>query len=274
MAKPVDKKSLRTRVLSSVVIILAVIVPAFFGGILFYLVTFAASAIGLFEFYRVFRIEKKPLGFFGYALAVLYWILLYLNKEELILPVLVFGFLFMMGFYVFGFAKTDSVKAMAAFFGFFYTVVLFSYFYRVRVLGDGVYLICLVFIGSWVCDTCAYLTGILFGKHKMAPVLSPKKSIEGAIGGVAGSVLLGLVFGLLFRSHFQSVKAPVIACTVIAFAASFISMIGDLTASAFKRNHDIKDYSHLIPGHGGILDRFDSVIFVSPVIFYLAVLFI
>ena len=99
----------------------------------------------------------------------------------------------------------------------------------------------------------------------MAPVLSPKKSIEGAVGGVAGAVLLGVIYAFF-------TKGGMVEYGIICGVGALISMVGDLAASAIKRNMDIKDYGKLIPGHGGVLDRFDSVIFTAPVIYYLAVI--
>lgn len=109
---------------------------------------------------------------------------------------------------------------------------------------------------------------MLFGRHKLAPVLSPKKSIEGAIGGMIGAALLGALYGAVFGTHMEEVGNPVIACCAACAIAAVISQIGDLAASAIKRNHNIKDYGHLIPGHGGILDRFDSMIFTAPAIYF------
>jgi phosphatidate cytidylyltransferase len=106
---------------------------------------------------------------------------------------------------------------------------------------------------------------MLIGKHKMAPVLSPKKSVEGGIGGVVGAALLGAIYGAL-------TGGPVFEYALICTVGALISMVGDLAASAIKRNQGIKDYGNLIPGHGGILDRFDSVIFTAPVIYFLAVM--
>ena len=108
----------------------------------------------------------------------------------------------------------------------------------------------------------------------MAPVLSPKKSVEGGIGGVCGSVHFGVIYGLLFGSKLTAFPQPALAFGVIAFFAALVSMAGDLLASAFKRAKGIKDYSQLIPGHGGILDRFDSIITVAPMIFIVAGFFI
>ena len=115
----------------------------------------------------------------------------------------------------------------------------------------------------------AYCTGMLIGKHKMAPILSPKKSIEGAVGGVVGAMLIGVIYTLIFQNHITIFQNPVVSVALLSGVGALISMIGDLAASAIKRNHKIKDYGKLIPGHGGILDRFDSVIFTAPVVYYL-----
>ena len=130
----------------------------------------------------------------------------------------------------------------------------------------------LVFMSSWVCDTCAYVVGMLLGKHKLTPKLSPKKSVEGAIGGVAGSALAGGLFGWLYVACTDSGYGVIAVFTIICLVGSVVSQCGDLTASAIKRNYEVKDYGKLIPGHGGILDRFDSVIFTAPMVFFLVML--
>ena len=135
-------------------------------------------------------------------------------------------------------------------------------------MADGKYLVWLIFLSSWGCDTCAYCVGMLLGKHKLAPVLSPKKSIEGAVGGVVGAALLGLLYASLFGHEMTDVANPHLACAAACGIAAVISQIGDLAASAIKRNHEVKDYGHLIPGHGGVLDRFDSMLFTAPAIYF------
>ena len=112
---------------------------------------------------------------------------------------------------------------------------------------------------------------MLFGKHKMSPVLSPKKSVEGAVGGVVGAALLGALYGMFVNAQMGDVNAIVIFA-IICIVGALISMVGDLTASAIKRNYDIKDYGKLIPGHGGIMDRFDSMSFAAPVMWLLVTL--
>ena len=111
---------------------------------------------------------------------------------------------------------------------------------------------------------------VCFGKRKIFPKLSPKKSLEGHIGGIVGAALIGLIYGNIFQGKITGVNNPKLAFAVIGAASSVISQIGDLAASAIKRNYEIKDYGKLIPGHGGILDRFDSIIFTAPVVYYLS----
>ena len=110
---------------------------------------------------------------------------------------------------------------------------------------------------------------MLIGKHKLAPILSPKKSIEGGIGGILGAALIGVLYGLAIN-YWGNAAADILEYAIIGAVGGAISQIGDLAASAIKRYHNIKDYGKLIPGHGGILDRFDSVIFTDTIIFYLS----
>lgn len=177
---------------------------------------------------------------------------------------------FFMLVYVFTFPKYSFTDIAYAFTGFEYVVVFMSFVYLTRCLSNGKYEFWLIFISSWICDTFAYLVGCTIGKHKLAPVLSPKKSIEGSIGGIAGAVLVAFLFGYLIEHKMFGGSNHALVYMIICAFGAVVSQIGDLTASGIKRNHDIKDYGHLIPGHGGILDRFDSVIFVAPVIYLLS----
>ena len=172
--------------------------------------------------------------------------------------------------FVFGYPKFHANQIIAAFFGVFYVAVMLSCIYETRSLEGGKYLVWLIFLCSWGCDTCAYCVGMLFGKHKMAPVLSPKKSIEGAVGGVLGAALLGAIYAAATGAYNPNPAHTPLIYAIICGVGALVSMVGDLAASAIKRQENIKDYGTLIPGHGGILDRFDSVIFTAPIIYYLA----
>lgn len=264
----------KTRLLSGIVLVIAALVLIITGGDVLLVSTLVISYIGMYELYRVFGIEKSVLAAIGYAAAFLY----YANIRFVFVPdmmMFVLGLLILLMFaYVFTYPKFHTEQILAAFFGVFYVAVMLSYVYQTRMLHAGAYIVWLIFLCSWGCDTCAYCVGVLIGKHKMAPKLSPKKSIEGAIGGVLGAVLLTVLYGMIFREAMGTDVTQVFIMAGISAVGALISMVGDLTASAIKRNYEIKDYGRLIPGHGGILDRFDSVIFTAPIIYFLAANFI
>ena len=240
------------------------------GGNLLLTVLGIISIIGLFELYRVFQIEKTPLGVIGYAASIVYYLnLVFHFIPDIMIFVMAFLILCMCAF-VFGYPKFHANQVIAAFFGVFYVSMMLSCIYETRMLPGGRYLVWLIFLCSWGCDTCAYCVGMLFGKHKMAPVLSPKKSVEGAVGGVVGAALLTIIYGFIFKQSMGADNSYILMMALICAAGALISMVGDLAASAIKRNYEIKDYGKLIPGHGGILDRFDSVIFTAPIIYYLS----
>lgn len=141
---------------------------------------------------------------------------------------------------------------------------------------EGIFFIGLAFSCSWFTDTFAYVVGVKFGKHKMAPVISPKKSVEGAIGGVVITAAINVLLVYLFtigcknlydHTFFGESAMKYVYIIPISIILSLVSMLGDLSASVIKRNYGIKDYGKLIPGHGGIMDRFDSVIFVAPTLY-------
>jgi phosphatidate cytidylyltransferase len=229
------------------------------------------SLIGLFELYRVFEIQNKLLGVVGYGITILYYADLYWNFTNDPLLILVPGMMVILAIYVFSFPKYHANQMMSAVFGTLYVGILISYVYQTRMLPEGSYLVWLIFLSSWGCDTCAYCAGRLFGKHKMAPVLSPKKTVEGAIGGVIGSILLTLLYSVIMRRFMEIPDKTMYVMLAVSAVGAFISMVGDLAASAIKRNYEVKDYGKLIPGHGGILDRFDSVFFTAPIVYYMAV---
>ena len=220
------------------------------------------------------EIQNKALGFAGYLATVVYYGMLFTGNMEYMTFLTILYLVVLMAVYVFSFPTFRSEQVMTAYFGFFYVAVLLSYIYQTRMLSDGMVVVWLIFLSSWGCDTCAYCVGMLIGKHKMSPKLSPKKSVEGAIGGVAGAALLTALYCFIFRSQMNLTGTEIGILAVIAAVAGLISMVGDLTASAIKRFFDIKDYGHLIPGHGGIMDRFDSMIITAPIIYFLAYHFI
>lgn len=127
----------------------------------------------------------------------------------------------------------------------------------------GPFIVLLPLLAAWGADTCALFAGMFFGRHKLAPVVSPKKTVEGAIGGVIGGAVLVLLAALIMNATLK-LGLPLWAAVVLGACGAILGEIGDLSFSVIKRQTGIKDYGHIFPGHGGVLDRFDSVIFVAP----------
>ena len=258
----------RTRLISGIVLVALAILLVTKGGVLLYCVTAAISLIGMFELYRVMGIEKKAPGIAGYLACLGYYGLVWFEGQHYVTLLAIAALMVLMSIYVFTFPKYGTEQITVAFFGIFYLGIMLSYLYQVRAMADGKYLVWLILLSSWGCDTFAYCVGKLFGKHKMTPKLSPKKTVEGAVGGIVGAAVLGFLYGTFFKNNMIQVTNPGVISAAACAIAAVISMVGDLAASAIKRNHDIKDYGNLIPGHGGILDRFDSMIFTAPAIYF------
>ncbi len=263
----------KTRLLSGIILLAITIAVVVMGGNVLFAVLLAISLIGMTELYKVVGMNKALPGILGYAAGVAYYAILYFKATEYQLMVFIIFLLLLMLAYVFSFPKYTIEQLAVTFLGLFYVSIMLSFIYQVRILEGGAWIVWLIFIGAWGSDTCAYSVGVLLGKHKLAPKLSPKKSIEGSIGGVVGAALIGFLYATIFRNHISGINNPQLIYAVIGACSSVLSQLGDLAASAIKRNHDIKDYGKLIPGHGGILDRFDSIIFTAPIVYYLTVLF-
>lgn len=259
----------KTRLLSGIVLLILIISTGILGGPVFGLFVAAISLIAFFEFMNLVSMKKSIYLIAGIAAALGYFALVYFEKTNFADAAAVVTLLLFMAIYVITYPKFESQQVFAAFTGFVYSVLLLSYLYRVRALDGGVYLLWIVFIGSWGSDTCAYCVGMLFGKHKAFPKLSPKKSVEGCIGGAVGAALICTIYAICLN-RFTDKNVSVLLFSMIGLCASVVSQIGDLAASAMKRNFGIKDYGKLIPGHGGILDRFDSIIFTAPIVYCLA----
>ena len=263
----------KTRLISGIFLVIAALLTIISGGYVLFVTLLCVSLLGIQELYKAMEVHKDGIGLLemaGYLGAVLYYASLLLDFERYGMMAVLLGLVLLMFVYVFTYPKYEADQVMSAFFGIVYVAVMLSFIFLTRNLEGGKFIVWLIFLCSWGCDTCAYCVGMLIGKHKMAPKLSPKKSIEGGIGGLAGAALLGALYALAINK-WGGASAGVGEYALICFVGGIISMIGDLAASAIKRNHEIKDYGKLIPGHGGILDRFDSVIFTAPVIYYLAV---
>lgn len=257
---------MKTRILSGLIMV-PLLVILYFGGYVLMAACFLIGILGVREFYKGFEaMDIKPAYWVAYVSAVgLYGIKL-LTEDSNWYMLWFFAVVILSLLYLFKIEKRKLEDAMATLTGIFYIVFFSFHIALIGMSGDYAILVWLVVLTAFGTDIMAYFTGYLLGKHKLCPKISPKKTIEGAVGGVLGSVILCGVFGYFFAADIW------LHCLVIGLLGGVISQFGDLTASIFKRKMGIKDYGNLIPGHGGILDRFDSVLFTGPLVWYYIVI--
>lgn len=232
------------------------------GGVVLALSLLLITLIGLREFYSsIAKGGYLPVSWAGYAITVaLYTLFIYGENIGTIMSLLPIILVLLLVVWVISYKTVRFEDLMITWFGFTYITLLFSTLLLIDRLNIQ-HAIWLVFVISWSCDSLAYLTGLSIGKHKLAPAISPKKTIEGALGGIVGSMLGCLVFA------YYMMPEHMMPLTIVGFIGSIFSQTGDLTASLIKRKMAVKDFGYLFPGHGGVLDRFDSILFTAPVVY-------
>ena len=146
--------------------------------------------------------------------------------------------------------------------------VPFLFVSMTRRLGNENLDVLVILIGCWITDSCAYFSGYFFGKHKLAPQISPKKTIEGSVGGVLGVIVIMIAYTYV-AGNIMNISVNLVSAAIVGLTGGILSQFGDLCASIIKREHGIKDYGNIMPGHGGVMDRFDSLLFVAPAVFYI-----
>lgn len=244
------------------------------GGPLLKIGNIGIGLIAMHEFYGAFTKERSGLHTIGYAFALLYGVFIEkITYGNQYFSVFVSAFMVVLLIYtVMNHKKATALDGMTTFFGFFYCFFLLNHIYLVREFAYGRELIWLAFITAFGCDTGAYFVGVSIGKHKLIPDLSPNKTIEGSLGGIAFATVLSIAFGTILDHFivFEGVNLMLL-CGLVGLVGSLLAQIGDLSASAMKRLSGVKDFGKLIPGHGGIIDRFDSVILTTPALYYLMI---
>ena len=257
------------RVITSVIAL-----PIFFfficyGGNVLNVGVLLLSIIGLYEYSRAFNnIDIRPM-FKLSILATIGIYLVYMFNLDLNFYLLILTSYLIMLMLINLFNESDqiidiSVTAL----GFIYVVLCFMHLPLLASLGNT-YILLIAFILAWITDTCAYFAGRFFGKRKLLPSVSPKKTVEGAIGGTLGTLIFTVVYTKFFVPDF-----PMFLTVPLAVIGSISGQIGDLIASKIKRYTGIKDFGKIFPGHGGVLDRFDSILLTAPVVYYFAVLYL
>ncbi len=236
------------------------------------------SCMAVFEIEKAVRLTNKLIISASLVLAAIIPFAVHFNVN---IPVSAVGGIYVvliLIFMLFKFEETKFEQAVIAIFSSVAVPYSFSLLIVFRDIDihfggytkkDGIFLLIFAFFASWMTDIFAYFVGSKLGKHKLCPKISPKKSVEGAVGGVLGAILLNLLLLFVFKQFVFDNESPLsyVGVGVLSGVLSVVSMFGDLAASTIKRNFGIKDFGKLLPGHGGIMDRFDSVLFVLPVLY-------
>lgn len=253
---------MKTRILSGLIMLpLAILI--FLGGKVLTLACFVIGIMAVREFFNGFKaLDIKPSYNVAYVSTLLLYVINLFADDYKWYMMWTFVVLLMSLLYLFKIDERKLEDAMATITGVLYVVFFSFHVTLVEQTGEYGILVWLIFLTAFGTDIMAYFSGYAFGKHKLCPKISPKKTIEGSIGGTLGSVVLCGIFGYLVMPRL------LVHCLIIGVLGAIVSQFGDLTASIFKRKMGIKDYGNLIPGHGGILDRFDSVLFTAPIIYY------
>ncbi len=266
---------MKTRIITAVICTLVFLPFLIFSDtIAFSMILAFASALGIYEMMRCIG-EKSlwvliPACFIGAMLPICAKLYSdeqsFFNFAHKILVVFVF---YLAVIAVFSKGKKDISTMAMIYVTVGFIVNGFSSIVLLREYPFGQYIYLLVFICPWITDIFAYFTGYFFGKHKLIPDVSPKKTVEGAIGGIVFCTLALVLYGFVMTVVVDGIKANYLAFVCVGIVLSVVSQCGDLVFSLIKRKYGIKDYGKLMPGHGGILDRFDSVIASAPFVLLL-----
>lgn len=264
---------MKTRIITGIFLLLFLLLMCVLADTEVFTVALAlVTLIGVYEMLDCTKLKKNlfisiPL----YLIAVAAPFLMRHLRAEVFdhLPKIVIAFLlfilYVLAVVVFSHGKLDITEAIAGTMLSLYIIGAMACIMYVRDLKNGEYYWIFLFMGAWVTDVFAYFTGKFFGKHKLNPEISPKKTIEGSIGGTVFCVIFFVVYAIILREVYH-IPVNVLICGVTGLLAAIVSQIGDLSMSAIKRHYGVKDFGNLLPGHGGILDRFDSIIAVAVVL--------
>jgi phosphatidate cytidylyltransferase len=259
---------MKIRIISSLIALPLLFGVMFLGGNVLLVACALLSIVGIFEFYNAFsRIKVYPIYIVGYIATISYYLNIATIKSGVITSAIVFmTVLSLLVANVFA-KKRDIFDMLVTLGGIFYITFFFSHVYLLSQIDTTRFFIWFIFILAWVSDTFAYFTGYFFGRTKLIPDVSPKKTVEGSLGGILGTVLVCVAYSMAFDKSF------IYYSMLLALIGSPLSQIGDLIASKIKRHTGIKDFGNIMPGHGGVLDRFDSILITAPVVYYFVVVY-
>lgn len=259
------------RIITAVIFVPILAILLILGGYFVFGLTLFLALVGMHEY--VHAVNKKLELPIHYALPLIltaFMIVVMKFDYQYTVPALLISFIIV--FITEILSKEHSVyRAVATVFGLVYVPLMLGHLQLFDAIPQGLYYLWLVFIIAFVTDTGAYFIGRFFGKTPLIPEISPNKTVAGSVGGTVAAVILTVAYGILMRAKF-CFDLPIFSYAILGVVGSIVSQFGDLTASMIKRKTGIKDYGKLLPGHGGVLDRFDSVIFVLPIVYLFAML--
>jgi phosphatidate cytidylyltransferase len=266
-------KNLIVRVLIAVIFIPFILYISYFGSIPFMSFVNLLIFLGLIEFSSILKLKGI---FFSQTFLILFGLLIgvstYFHREGFVFMIILFGLLISGLFQLIKYRFDKAIENLSSFlFGLIYVALFFSFLILIREFPlksgldyqvGGLWIIFL-FLCTWLSDILSYFVGTPFGKHKILPQVSPNKSWEGSFGGIAGALLAAFISKSIFLK-----ELPLFHLLSLAILISVFGQIGDFVESSFKRQVNLKDSSSIIPGHGGILDRFDSLLFSAPLVYF------
>ena len=258
---------LKTRVISAIIGLPLILGTLFIGGNFLIVIVFLLSILGLYEFYNAFaNVGYKPSAWIGYISTTIYYYLIAAKKNSIVSLLAILFIVILLLFLDILKRDNNIIDGAVTILGMIYVSFMFSNIIYLQNGAHGRFLVWLPFLTAWSSDTFAYFAGNAFGKNKLCYKISPNKTVEGSIGGILGSMIFSIVAGIIFNNIGFSI--PLLHYGIIGILCGIIGQIGDLFASFIKRFCKVKDYGSILPGHGGILDRFDSILFTAPTVYF------
>lgn len=255
------------RIISAIIGLPFLLAVVIIGGMPLFIAILLISLVALWEFYGACKSKFTPMKTVGYIGTVVILTLMNFTFESFYILMLLFILVIILNIIKLIDHKYNFIDISITLYSLIYIPFLLGHILLITKQTNDI-VIWLIFIAAWGTDTLAYFSGYLFGKRKLCPSISPKKTVEGAIGGTLGSMIISLIFGYFFLKDYLFVVA------LIGFLGSIAAQIGDLSASLIKRYIGIKDFGNIMPGHGGVLDRFDSILFTAPTVYYILIFLI
>ena len=263
---------MRIRIFSGLAALAILLVITFANKELFAVTCFILALLAVNEFFDSFKKEGfNPMKIFGFLWCAAIPVIVFSKLGYFIIPDgIVFLAFFastalLFAFLVFNIEHTSSGDISTTVLGTSYIVIAFLSMAMIRALPDGALLIWIAFIGAWATDTFSYFFGVKLGRHKILPLVSPKKSLEGVIAGVLGCIIVMVIFVAINHNFFGNLNIYLVV--LLGSLCGLFSQLGDWAMSAFKRKSGVKDFGKFLPGHGGVLDRFDSILFICPLVY-------